>query len=760
MDFIHGLFFALSVCALILAAFAAYKQGKRYISSRILTPHRTLCAGLFVSALLFFMPLYWDTFAGYPDVFPRILKTLLISAHHTIRLFVIDSDFDWIRDLSLAFSAPLSALFSCFGAILFILAPVMTFGFILSFFQNFDAYRRLFFHPFADVYVFSELSERSLALATDVKKNHKLALKGLTEAKAAVKDKKQLLREAKKQKNEETVKEALAALKAAKEALAEAQRVYKNAPRKYKETKQAYENAEALYKKNETVFREKRHIHTALEAAQKEKTEKELPITDEEKRALEEAAVARDEAKAAFEQAKRERNAAQKAFYEAEKNHKDVMILFADVFEQNTEESYEVLEKAKGLGALCFKKDVLSLRLRNRSKKSNLRFFLIAEAEEENLKQAMAIAKDPLYKEKDTLCLYVFSTGVAGELLLSNLADTKAQVRRVEAARSLITYTLDQKGGQLFDNATDTDTDEKLISVLVVGVGAQGTEMIKALSWYCQMDGYRIEINAFDRDPLAEEKFALKCPELYSPKYNGIYVDGEAKCKIKIHAGVSTDSISFAENIKKYKDATYIFVSQGSDDNNIRAALSLRILFARMKKDPVIQAVVYNSDTKAALQDAKNADGVPYKLDLIGDLNELYSEAVIINSELEQEAADIHCKYISGDLTEEEHLRNLFRYEYNFRSSLASALHGRLRRKRGVLGANKAESELTPEERDAIERIEHRRWNAYMRAEGFVYSGSPDKKSRNNLAKMHHNLVPFDVLSEEDKRKDSRVATK
>lgn len=757
MDFLHGLFFALSVCALIFAAFAAFKQGKRYVSSRILTPHRTLCAGLFVSALLFFIPLYWDSFAGHPDLFPRMLKTLLISAHHTIRLFVIDSDFDWIRDLSLSFTAPLSALFSCFGAILFILAPIMTFGFILSFFQNFEAYRRLFSHPFADVYVFSELSERSLALATDVKNNHKLALKNLTEAKALLKEKKKLLRAA---KGGDARLAALAELEEAKKAHAEAQRIYKNAAKRYRVTKQEYEEAEAKYKAAESVVRAARKEHGAVKADLEEKAKQGTAATEEEQAALARLASALSEAEEAFKQAKDVRKNAQRSFYEAEKNHKDVMILFADVFEQNTEESYEILEKAKGLGALCFKKDVLSLRLRNRSKKSNLRFFLIAEAEEENLKQAMAIAKDPLYKEKDTLCLYVFSTGVAGELLLSNLSDTKAQVRRVEAARSLITYTLDQKGCQLFDNAMATDTDEKLISVLVVGVGAQGTEMIKALSWYCQMDGYRIEINAFDRDPLAEEKFALKCPELYSPKYNGIYVEGEAKCKIKIHAGVSTDSISFAENIKKYKDATYIFVSQGSDDNNIRAALSLRILFARMKKHPVIQAVVYNSDTKAALQDAKNADGVKYDLDLIGDLDELYSEAVIINSELEQDAADIHCKYISGDLTEEEHLRNLFRYEYNFRSSLASALHGRLRRKRGVIGADKAEGDLTIEERDAIERIEHRRWNAYMRAEGFVYSGSPDKKSRNNLAKMHHNLVPFDVLSEEDKRKDSRVATK
>ena len=44
-----------------------------------------------------------------------------------------------------------------------------------------------------------------------------------------------------------------------------------------------------------------------------------------------------------------------------------------------------------------------------------------------------------------------------------------------------------------------------------------------------------------------------------------------------------------------------------------------------------------------------------------------------------------------------------------------------------------------------------------MRAEGYVYSGSPDKTSRDDLAKLHHILIPFDELSEDDKRKDSIV---
>jgi hypothetical protein len=76
-----------------------------------------------------------------------------------------------------------------------------------------------------------------------------------------------------------------------------------------------------------------------------------------------------------------------------------------------------------------------------------------------------------------------------------------------------------------------------------------------------------------------------------------------------------------------------------------------------------------------------------------------------------------------------------------------------------IPGAAKKEKDLTGEERTVIETLEHRRWNAYMRAEGYVFSGSKDKSSRNDLAKMHHDLVDYGSLSEEVKRLDSKVGT-
>ena len=115
-----------------------------------------------------------------------------------------------------------------------------------------------------------------------------------------------------------------------------------------------------------------------------------------------------------------------------------------------------------------------------------------------------------------------------------------------------------------------------------------------------------------------------------------------------------------------------------------------------------------------------------------------------------------HTKLEKGKFHEDE----FWTYEYNYRSSMASAIHMKARIACKISGADKKETELSQQERNTIEVLEHRRWNAYMRSEGYVFSGSKDKSSRNDLGKMHHDLVDFSSLSEEEKRKDSKVGTK
>ena len=431
------------------------------------------------------------------------------------------------------------------------------------------------------------------------------------------------------------------------------------------------------------------------------------------------------------------------------KNHSRALLVFTDVDKEEENVPDELVEAARELKALIFQKDILSVDFSRHSKQASLTFFAIGEKEGDNLVQGLKLLDR--YHGREHTHLYVFSTGAEGELLFSNAAKGNMKVRRINEVRSLVYRYLYTQGCELFSHASPSQGGEKKITAVVAGLGRLGTELVKALAWFCQMDGYVIEIHGFDRDPLAEDRFSASCPELMSDRYNGVVVPGESRYTIRIHSGIDIGTKTFADQILSLSDITLAFVCLGDDERNISCAADLRMLCERAGSKPVIRPVVYSAEEADALAGITNYRGQAYGIEAIGDLESIYSEEVLLGSELEQLALQRHLKW--GQ--EEE----FWQYEYNYRSSMASAIHMKARQDLAVPGAEKREEDLSPEERDRIEQLEHKRWNAYMRSEGYVYSGSPDKSSRNDLAKMHHDLVEFAALSEEDKRKDSSVGS-
>jgi len=590
--------FAASIGVLFLSAVLSFAVNRAKLTGRHkLSLFNSLFIGVFIAALFMFFPIHIVT---ADTTLLGIWRAFLLSIFNSMQVFAIGCEFNVVKE-SMAYCPNwLDVGYQVWAATLYVLAPIFTFGFVLSLFKNISAYFKYLGAFFKDVYIFSELNEKSLVLASDIRRKHKTSA-----------------------------------------------------------------------------------------------------------------------------------------------------IVFTDVFEDNEENSYELIEKARELGAICFKKDVLIVNFKKHSKNKSISFFTIGRNETENLNQTIKLVSN--YKDRINTHIYVFSTKIESELLLTSIDKGFAKVRRINEVQSLINRILYERGEIIFESAKPISEEYKQISAIVVGMGSHGTEMVKALSWFGQMDGYKLEINAFDKDPLTEERFVALAPELMSADYNGVDIEGEAQYKIEIHSGVDVTSITFANIISSISNATYVFVALGNDDVNTNTAVNLRMYFERMGIHPVIQAVIYNSQQKNALKNIKNYRGQEYDIEFIGDIESSYTENVIINSELEDDALDRHLKWGKED--------EFWTYEYNYRSSMASAIHMKARMKCGIPGAAKNEAELTEEERNIIEVLEHRRWNAYMRAEGYVYSGSKDKSSRNDLAKMHHDLVDFSSLTEEEKRKDSKVGT-
>lgn len=589
---ISAIIFLFSVMMAVFGGKLKKEKIKSFDASKI------LFIGVIVSSVFLFIPIYYNIFCENGC---GVVETILISAHNMIRLFVVDGEFDFITSNISGISPEIYRCYTLLFSVLFFLAPVLTFSFVLSFFKNISAYRYYITHYNSEINVFSELNERSVMLA------------------------------------------------------------------------------------------------------------KSLFSNDSKRR------------------------------------------LFVFATTSNSENS-KYSEDLKELRAVYLKKEACCIDFNFHSKKSALNFYAIGDNQSENLNQALKLAEK--YKYRVDTNLYVFSTLTESELLLANAFETNdkenkpimIKIRRINEIRSLINRNLYEKGFEtVFSSAYCDGASLRQINALVIGVGKYGTEMTKALTWFCQMDGFDVEIKAFDIDKKAKEKFTSLCSELM--KFSGKKdVYGESEYTISVYSDIDVDTEDFDEMIKKILHPTYVFVALGDDEKNISVSVKLRSLFARMNYNPIIQTVVYDTEKKKALENIKNFKGEFYNIDFIGDMETCYSEEVILNSEVEQEALKRHLKW--GNEIE------FWKYDYNYKSSVASSIHRKMKIMCKIPGIEKTPKERTESERQNLRVLEHRRWNTYIRSEGYVYCGTTEKSGRNDLAKTHNCLVPFGELPLYEQEKD------
>ncbi len=423
------------------------------------------------------------------------------------------------------------------------------------------------------------------------------------------------------------------------------------------------------------------------------------------------------------------------------KNNKKRLVVFTNTFEDNEKSDSELIERAKNIGAILFKNNISVANFFRHSKKSEINFFIISDNESENLNHVLNLIDK--YRNREKTSVFVFSTDISTELVLNNVDKGKIKVRRIQEVQSLINRNIYDNGyKKIFESAKPIDSDLKMINAVIIGMGLHGTEMTKSLAWVGQMHGYRIQVTSYDIDKRADQKFTAICPDLLTPENNtGIFDENESCYKITIKPDVDVTSKEFFDSLDTLGDITYVFVSLGSDEMNIKTAINVRSYLLRNGSAPVIDAVVFDTKKKKSLDGITNHSNQSYDINFIGDMESSYCEDVVMGTDIEKLALARHMMWGQED--------EFWNFEYNYRSSIASAIHKSLKIQCGVPGISKSPDERSDSELDNIRKLEHRRWNAYMRSEGFVYS-----ETRNNLAKTHHLIKRFDELPLKEQIKD------
>ena len=367
--------------------------------------------------------------------------------------------------------------------------------------------------------------------------------------------------------------------------------------------------------------------------------------------------------------------------------------------------------------------------------------------EDTNIKNAIRLSER--YAGNSLVQVFCYSSSPESEYLIDSLNINNYQknvnpmkLRRVLPIRHEIYKRLSSDPPFRY---AKTIHGERWINIVIAGLNEYGMEMTRAVLWFCQMEGFFLRVDVFDKRKDADERFAALCPGViergFLPRMGEDYYD------LHFHTGVDTDTSGFTDEIASLPETSQVFIDIGDDNENIALALRLRSFYAGLYMDrgifashseeaiqqPMIQAVVHD-DGKASLIDnnsLKNYKDQYFQIKCAGRNREVYSIDNLLNDPFDRIALEIHSR--DHDLASYE-MHGYFR-----RSSIASAIHQKYRK------------EYIADE-DVMAVTEHKRWCAYMRStEGYRYG-----TARDDLAKRHPSLTSYANLSKAEKEKDYR----
>ena len=137
------------------------------------TSFRNFTLWVLIAAAVMFLPIYYKEY-DFKDQ-NDLIRPALLSIHNAMRLFVLDGDFDFVRDHIVLLPGNFRFVFSSYAVFLYVIAPIIfTFTIFLTIFRDFPDQLRLKSLTGSPLYMFSSLNEDSSAMAKSIlKEKHK-----------------------------------------------------------------------------------------------------------------------------------------------------------------------------------------------------------------------------------------------------------------------------------------------------------------------------------------------------------------------------------------------------------------------------------------------------------------------------------------------------------------------------------------------------------------------------------------------------------
>lgn len=369
----------------------------------------------------------------------------------------------------------------------------------------------------------------------------------------------------------------------------------------------------------------------------------------------------------------------------------------------------------------------------------HITFFICSDDEDENIRYTADMLEiigdckglaDKLKKNRKTdegIDLYYFSTHNKSVSIFNNVDNCGVRVRKINEIQDVIYNFMYNKPMLQY-----VDLSKNEINLAVIGAGSYGEEFVKAALWSGQDLRYKLNVNVFDIKPI-KERFAIKYPELVNTE--ALWDCNEISYKIKFFDNRDIFETKI-EDISEMKSVRVVFVALGDNNKNYEASVYLRECFSRIGINPEIYTITTDDNLR-------DKEITTYKKNESYKIGFIYPHDIFSCQErtvLEEMGKHLYAEWNNKKLSENnEDYSDFYHFDFHYRSSVAAAMFWAIRQR--LYGNVKVT--------DKNKRLEHWRWSAYTRAGGYRYN-----KIRNDIAKLHDNLKPYDELDEEIKKFD------
>lgn len=447
-------------------------------------------------------------------------------------------------------------------------------------------------------------------------------------------------------------------------------------------------------------------------------------------------------------------------------------------------------KSARKLNAVLLPEEIIHVRLNSQRRRVN--YYIISEDDDANVDQTLKMIHDmtggSAWYNKQRLCqrnvtLHCYAINAEAEILLDAKDKQDLKVVLVDEVRDAVYEQLYEY--PLYMNQMKTGgAKQNTLTLLIVGGGKAGCEFLKAAVWSGQMISYKLNIHLFDLEGTnLQERLEEECPELLAE---------EGNYQICIHEG-DVFSGTMQSELDALGQVDYCVSALGDDERSIRAAVWMRRHFCAKTgyTKPFICAYVQSLAKKMAVselsENTRRKTSLSYEIVPFGCGGGYYgneSDAAFVLEYLGLGVQSHYFRLNRGSDAESRRyaVQNFYEKQGNRRSSIANGMHintklwemgyGILRvpengeelecYRRCVKAVDFAEilASLSETERAAYYNLEHERWMAYVRTEGWRLASNGGRtlaeiracyelyceefKNQNYLAKMHPALVPIE----------------